>query len=167
MRKALFYLLSDTSPDEQLSAQEALACSLAAQRWRNGQRVLLFCCDQQQAERLDEALWQREPASFAPHNLVGEGPRYGAPVELAWPEKRASSSRDLLITLSPQFADFATAFHEVIDFVPNEDTLKQLARERYKAYRGAGFTLTTVTPPEPEASQVAADNIKDSDGQDI
>lgn len=55
--------------------------------------------------------------------------------------------RDLLIALLPQFADFATAFHEVVDFVPYEDTLKQLARDRYKAYRSVGFHLTTATPP--------------------
>lgn len=33
----------------------------------------------------------------------------------------------------------------MIDFVPYEDSLKQLARERYKAYRMAGFNLNTAT----------------------
>ena len=32
-----------------------------------------------------------------------------------------------LINLQSQFADFATAFHEVIDFVPIDEQLKQLA----------------------------------------
>ena len=82
-----------------------------------------------------------------PHNLAGEGPHYGAPVELCWPGKRGNAPRDLLIALLPQFADFATAFHEVVDFVPYEDTLKQLARDRYKAYRSVGFHLSTSTPP--------------------
>lgn len=49
--------------------------------------------------------------------------------------------RDLLINLQSQFADFATAFHEVIDFVPIDEQLKQLARERYKIYRSVGFTF--------------------------
>ncbi|MGP4883628.1 DNA polymerase III subunit chi, partial [Klebsiella pneumoniae] len=75
----------------------------------------------------------------------GEGPRGGAPVEIAWPQKRNSSPRDILISLRLNFADFATAFAEVIDFVPYEDNLKQLARERYKAYRMAGFNLNTAT----------------------
>ena len=52
-----------------------------------------------------------------------------------------------MICLQTEFADFATAFHEVIDFVPYEDALKQLARERYKIYRSVGFQLTTATPP--------------------
>lgn len=60
-------------------------------------------------------------------------------------KKRNSSPRDILISLRTSFADFATAFTEVVDFVPYEETLKQLARERYKAYRVAGFNLNTAT----------------------
>src|SRR5690606_41942243 len=69
--------------------------------------------------------------------------RSGAPVEIAWPQKRNSSARDILISLRTDFADFATAFTEVVDFVPYEESLKQLARERYKAYRLAGDRKST------------------------
>ncbi|MBW7981752.1 DNA polymerase III subunit chi [Enterobacillus tribolii] len=148
MKQATFYLLTHPTPEgAPLTAVEALTCDLAAAAYRNGKRIQIACQDQDQAHRLDEALWQRDPHAFIPHNLAGEGPRFGAPVELSWPEKRSSAPRDILISLLPQFADFATAFHEVIDFVPSEDELKQLARERYKAYRSAGFHLTTATPP--------------------
>lgn len=112
-----------------------------------GKRVLIACEDQIQAEKLDEILWQREPYQFVPHNLAGEGPRYGAPVELCWPTKRGSSARDILINLQSTFADFATTFHEVIDFVPTDEHLKQLARERYKTYRNMGFNLIMAAPP--------------------
>jgi hypothetical protein len=56
-----------------LSAVEQLVCDIAAERWRNGKRVLIACEDEQQAIRLDEALWARPPESFVPHNLAGEG----------------------------------------------------------------------------------------------
>lgn len=147
MKQATFYLLDNAEPSGALSAHEAVACAVAANGFRSGKRVLIACESQEQAQRLDEALWQREPHEFVPHNLAGEGPHYGAPVELCWPGKRGNAPRDLLIALLPQFADFATAFHEVVDFVPYEDTLKQLARDRYKAYRSVGFHLTTATPP--------------------
>lgn len=147
MKNATFYLIEQAGPTEGLSTTEALACSLAAERWRAGRRVLIACESQEQAERLDEALWQRDANQFVPHNLAGEGPKYGAPVELCWPAKRGNAPRDLLISLLPQFADFATAFHEVIDFVPYEDEPKQLARERYKIYRSVGFQLTTTAAP--------------------
>ncbi|MGL9736094.1 MAG: DNA polymerase III subunit chi [Symbiopectobacterium sp.] len=147
MKKATFYLLEHSNDVDGISACEALACELAAERWRSGQRVLIACEDEQQALRLDDALWQCDTSAFVPHNLAGEGPRQGAPVELAWPQRRGSTSRDVLISLLPQFADFAITFHEVIDFVPHEESLKPLARDRYKAYRSVGFQLTTATPP--------------------
>ncbi len=147
MKSATFYLLEQPPPQADLQAHEWLACQFAADQWRAGKRVLIACENQLQAEKLDEALWQREPHQFVPHNLAGEGPRYGAPVELCWPQKRGNAPRDILINLLPQFADFATAFHEVIDFVPIDENLKQLARERYKSYRSVGFNLTTATPP--------------------
>lgn len=149
MKNATFYLLDNDTHAEGLSAVEQLVCELAADGFRAGKRVLIACEDEQQAIRLDEALWRRDAHAFVPHNLAGEGPRYGAPVELAWPQRRGSAPRDILISLLPQFADFATAFLEVIDFVPYEDTQKQLARERYKAYRVAGFHLTTATYTPP------------------
>jgi len=40
----------------------------------------------------------------------------------------------------------------VIDFVPYEESLKQLARDRYKAYRSVGFQLNTATPPSPQTT---------------
>lgn len=150
MKNATFYLLETDTPVAALSALEALACELAETRWREGKRVLIACEDEAQAIRLDEALWQRPASAFVPHNLAGEGPKYGAPVELAWPQRRGNAPRDLLISLLPYFVDFATAFHEVIDFVPTEESLKQLARERFKAYRSVGFHLNTATPPVPK-----------------
>ena len=140
MKNATFYLLDNDATADGLSAVEQLVCDVAAERFRAGKRILIACEDEQQAIRLDEALWSRPAESFVPHNLSGEGPRGGAPVEIAWPQKR-----NLLISLRANFADFATAFTEVIDFVPYEDSLKQLARERYKAYRMAGFNLNTAT----------------------
>ncbi|MDU1085069.1 MAG: DNA polymerase III subunit chi [Leclercia adecarboxylata] len=118
MKNATFYLLDNDTQQDGLSAVEQLVCEIAAERWRGGKRVLIAC---------------------------EEGPRGGAPVEIAWPQKRNSSPRDILISLRTGFADFATAFTEVVDFVPHEDSLKQLARERYKAYRLAGFNLNTAT----------------------
>ncbi|WP_367680605.1 DNA polymerase III subunit chi [Candidatus Fukatsuia anoeciicola] len=130
-----------------LYSYEILACKLASKYWRSGKRILINCENKIQAQRLDKILWQRIPEEFIPHNLVGDGPKDGAPVELAWPEQYGNSSRDLLINLLPQLTDFTITFHQVIDFVPCEENLKQLARERYKSYRRAGFRLITTILP--------------------
>ncbi len=72
-------------------------------------------------------------------------PRGGAPVEIARPQKRSNGPRDILISLRTKLLQILRrAFTEVVDFVPYEETLKQLARERCKAYRVvAGFNLNT------------------------
>ncbi len=72
MKKGTFYQLTQASPLPDLEAHEWLACELAAQLWRNGKRVLIACETQQQAEKIDETLWQRDPHQFVPHNLAGE-----------------------------------------------------------------------------------------------
>lgn len=140
MKQVTFYLLRENSPPDGITTAKTLAGKLAITHWRTGKRILIACENEQQAIALDDELWQIADA-FVPHNLAGEGPAQGAPVELSWPERRSATKRDLLITLLPEFADFATAFHEVIDFVPDETTLKQRARVRYKSYRDTGFHL--------------------------
>ncbi|WP_233143519.1 DNA polymerase III subunit chi [Aggregatibacter actinomycetemcomitans] len=143
-KNAQFYLLSDASPAQtNLSAVESLACNLAASAWRLGKRVLLACENEAQALNIDEALWQREPDEFVPHNLSGEATTYSTPIEISWTGKRNAQSRDLLINLQPQLPEFINSFNQIIDFVPAEEQQKALARERYKQLRQLGWELST------------------------
>lgn len=146
MKQVTFYLLEGNQSYGELSTTEALACRLATEYWRTGKWLLIACEDQNQAKRLDNALWEFEPYAFVPHNLIGEGPKLGAPVELLWRGLKSNSSRDILISLDLQFSDFATTFSQIVDFVPDDDDLKKLARDRYRAYRSIGFHLTTTIP---------------------
>ncbi|AFP85109.1 DNA polymerase III subunit chi [secondary endosymbiont of Ctenarytaina eucalypti] len=147
MKNATFYLIAQYTSITGLTAVERLACYLAAKNWQEGKWSLIACENDVQATKLDEALWATTPNAFVPHNLSGEGPSYGAPVEICWPQCRGNVPRELLISLLPTCADFAFSFQEVIDFVPNQDALKELARDRYKAYRRSGFLLTTAESP--------------------
>ncbi|SSY84834.1 DNA polymerase III subunit chi [Aggregatibacter actinomycetemcomitans] len=143
-KNAQFYLLSDASPAQtNFSAVESLACNLAASAWRLGKRVLLACENEAQALNIDEALWQREPDEFVPHNLSGEATTYATPIEISWTGKRNAQSRDLLINLQPQLPEFINSFNQIIDFVPAEEQQKALARERYKQLRQLGWELST------------------------
>ncbi|MFZ7260577.1 DNA polymerase III subunit chi [Avibacterium avium] len=142
-KQAQFYILQKTQPKVPLSAMETLACNLAAQAWRLGKKVLISCESEEQAFRLDEALWAREPEEFVPHNLSGEITQYATPIEISWAGKRNAQWRDLLINLQAQAPDFIASFNQVIDFVPNEESQKAVARERYKQYRQLGWQLST------------------------
>ncbi|TEA26775.1 DNA polymerase III subunit chi [Candidatus Schmidhempelia bombi] len=158
MKKVLFYLFSQSGKSYQIEqgetilAHEYLACQKALIAWQKRQRVLIACQSQIQAEKIDEFLWQLDTAHFLPHNLAGEGPRGGAPVEICWPERRATGARQLLINLQEQVAEFSAMYQDIIDFVPFDEAEKQLARERYKAYKNIGFHLKTI-PVEIDESE--------------
>ena len=98
---------------------------LPAQAWRLGKRVLIACGEtEEQAFLIDEALWQRDPNEFVPHNLSGEATQYAPPIEISWKGKRNAQRRDLLINLQMEVPDFSHSFTQLIDFVPVEETQK-------------------------------------------
>ena len=144
MKTATFYLLPTTGHTD-AEAQLALACQLVTERYRLGQSLFLCVESQEQGWQLDEMLWQQDPDSFVPHSLSDEPTAHQAPVEIGTGLPRRN--RQLLINLSQQAPAFAGRFAEVVDFVPTDDSLKQLARERYKQYRAVGFTLQTQAVP--------------------
>ncbi|MGB7997780.1 DNA polymerase III subunit chi [Photobacterium halotolerans] len=144
MSHATFYIIDDAAPEARLK----LAGQQAAWWYQQGQSVFLLAETREQAEWLDEYLWQQDPDNFVPHNLIGEGPRQGSPVEIGWPGLRHSGRRAVLINLSQDAPNFAVTFAQVVDFVPCDEKLKQQARERYKAYRLAGIQLQTTPAPE-------------------
>ncbi|HDR1815257.1 TPA: DNA polymerase III subunit chi [Pasteurella multocida] len=136
-KHAQFYLLSEQAQIEKM------ACDFAASAWRLGKRVLIACETEQQALDIDEALWAREADEFVPHNLSGEVTTYATPIEVSWKGKRNAQRRDLLINLQTEVPDYVSSFTQVIDFVPVEEHLKVLARERYKQLRQLGWQLST------------------------
>lgn len=142
-KQARFYVIEKNSRQDGLSAEEALACDLAANAWRLGKKVLIACETEQQALNLDEALWQRDPEQFVPHNLSGEATTYATPIEISWKGKRNAQRRDLLISLQTEVPEFINSFNQIIDFVPADETEKARARERYKQYRQMGWQLGT------------------------
>ncbi|NBI12399.1 DNA polymerase III subunit chi [[Haemophilus] felis] len=136
-KSAQFYLLNNEQKTEDM------ACDLAASAWRLGKRVLIACETEQQALDIDEALWQREPEEFVPHNLSGETTSSPTQIEISWQGKRNAQRRDVLINLQQRLPDYVSSFNQLIDFVPVEEAQKALARERYKQLRELGWQLST------------------------
>ena len=149
--QVMFYLLDDekvknesTDTKENLDARDTSsafyhACLQASHFYRQNQRVFIYTHDQTQAEQIDELLWAFESDSFVPHNLVGEGPKQGAPVEISYQPPRGR--RAVLINLTETMPTFANQFQFIVDFVPSDETLKQQARERFKTCRQWGFQV--------------------------
>lgn len=148
----MFYLLSDTKVSDDNQTDDTVlnlhlyhACLQAAYFYRNNQRVFIYTQDQQSAHDIDEMLWGFEPDSFVPHNLTGEGHKNGSPVEISW--QAPTNRRPVLINLTSTVPNFANQFSTIIDFVPTDETLKQQARDRFRACRQWGFEVKNQPAP--------------------
>ena len=139
---ALFYLLEHLDePDSDIPAHFDLGARLASEHYRQGKRVFIYVDNREDAHLIDQHLWAFEADSFVPHNLQGEGPHSGAPVEIG--QTPPVSKRSVLINLATTVPDFIRRFEQVFDFVPADDKRKQLARQRYKQLRDMGVQLAT------------------------
>lgn len=145
MSQALFYVLEPTSPTASQEGLLKFVCQLAHYYYSENARVYILSDNKEQALLIDEILWQSDVYEFTPHNLIGEGPKSGSPIEIGWGTLRASGRRHVLINLAQEVATFAVSFAQVVDFVPCEEKSKQHARERYKIYRNAGRAMQTET----------------------
>ena len=136
---ATFYQLDVNSQD---AKQDILkACShLLLETIKKRKWTTVLCTDKQQAEDVDEFVWQHPVDSFIPHNLAGEGPKQGTPAEITW-LGQALNSRHTLINLSQSMIENHRQYQHIIDFVPVEETQKQQARARYKQYKSAGCNM--------------------------
>ncbi|WP_199820774.1 DNA polymerase III subunit chi, partial [Alteromonas abrolhosensis] len=77
---------------------------------------------------------------FVPHNLYGEGPQSGTPVEICWrPEQVAR--RQMVVNVGSGMVPSPNQHRQIIDFVPVDENAKQAARVRYKNYQQAGCNM--------------------------
>ncbi|HEY7865637.1 MAG TPA: DNA polymerase III subunit chi [Psychromonas sp.] len=145
MSQVVFYVFcaEEKSGSLALSAHFAHACGIAAFFYSQNKKVFIYTDTQQDAFSVDEYLWQFDGDSFVPHNLLGEGPKFGTPVEISW--QAPLHPRPILINLSQKTPDFAINFQQIIDFVPFSEPEKIAARIRYSAYKKMGLTLSTQT----------------------
>jgi DNA polymerase-3 subunit chi len=138
MPKIDFYILSDPNPTSHLQ----LVCRLVEKAYKNRHRIYIHAHNKAQAYAVDELLWTYREDSFLPHNLYGEGPEPAPPIQIGFdavPEKH----RDILINISHDIPEFYTQFARILECVPNDAQLQELAREHYRLYRAQGHTITT------------------------
>ncbi|MCL1141997.1 DNA polymerase III subunit chi [Shewanella gaetbuli] len=144
MTQALFLLMPENhQASNAIDSVYLAACQIAEQHYRQQKLVYIHCNDKQQAYAIDELLWQFEPSAFVPHNLKGEGPAQGSPVEIGFDKLGPNKSRQVLINLADQAPHFAVNLAQIIDFVANDDALKGIARKRYREYQTLGCQVTT------------------------
>ena len=113
--------------------------------WRRARlrpHVLVLCPDAHFMQRLDARLWTVHPESFLAHAPVGPDAERNAmqPILLACDVVRDNKPEVLInggLELPPDLSGFA----HIVDFVDDWDaSLRQAARERFRAYRQLGLS---------------------------
>jgi DNA polymerase-3 subunit chi len=106
-------------------------------------RVLLFSRDADRLARLDTALWTFSALDFVPHVSVDSPLADRTPVLLAGTLQGATPSCPVLINLDddvpPELPSLQGRFERLIEIVSRDDDDRRRARERFRAYRDAGF----------------------------
>ena len=135
MARADFYLIQkERFREEPL----LLVCELARKAHDANLWTLVLARDAEQAERLDELLWEFDEDAYIPHQLAGDDEDELAPVLIATPETD-TPMRPLVINLRDE--PVGGTFDRVLEVVPADDSARGPLRERWKQYQARGLEL--------------------------
>jgi DNA polymerase-3 subunit chi len=115
-------------------------CRLAEQFFAEGKRVLITVQDENQGITLDRFMWVWDKGSFIPHAYDnGSVDCLDEPIVITSGEENPNAAA-VLIMGKPCSLKFVRRFEQVVDFAETYDTaLAEQARQRFAAYRNAGF----------------------------
>jgi len=133
--RADFYLIQkDRFREEPL----LLVCELARKAHDANLWTLVLARDDEQAQRLDELLWEFDADAYIPHQLAGDDEDELTPVLIATPDAD-TPMRALVINLRDEPVD--GSFDRVLEVVPADDSARGPLRERWKQYQSRGLEL--------------------------
>jgi DNA polymerase-3 subunit chi len=115
-----------------------LVCELAKKAFEAGNRVLVLARSLEQAEQLDEKLWEFDELAFVPHQIAGDDDDAITPVLIA-PPGSGTTDRALVINLRDECAP--GLFERVLEVVPADEEQRAGSRQRWKTYQHAGFEV--------------------------
>jgi len=115
-----------------------LVCELARKAHDANLWTLVLARDDEQAQRLDELLWEFDADAYIPHQLAGDEEDELTPVLIATPEAD-TPMRALVINLRDE--PVAGTFERVLEVVPADDSARGPLRERWKQYQSRGLEL--------------------------
>lgn len=136
MPRADFYLI--TTPRFRAEPLR-LVCELAKKATDAGLPTLVLVRSQEQAEALDDLLWDMGDDVFIPHQIAGADDDEEEAEVLIAPPAADVALRPLVINLRD--AAVEGAFDRVLEVVPADESARGPLRERWKQYQARGLEL--------------------------
>ena len=116
-----------------------LVCELAKRAFAREQPTLILARSREEAEALDEKLWEFDDNAFIAHQIAGDDDDAICAVLIVPPEV-ATTDRALVINLRDECAP--GLFERVLEVVAADDAQRLGSRQRWKLYQQAGFEVT-------------------------
>ena len=135
MLRADFYLIDKPRfRDDPL----LLVCELVKKAYAAEQPTLILARSTEQAEALDEKLWEFDDDSFIPHQLAGDDDDSITAVVIASPGV-ATADRPLVVNLRDECAE--GAYERVLEVVAADPAEREGSRVRWAEYKRRGFEV--------------------------
>jgi DNA polymerase III subunit chi len=115
-----------------------LVCELARRAYEAKLPTLILARSVEQAEALDEKLWEFDPDAFIPHQLAGEEDDEITAVLIVAPDA-STPDRALVINLRDVCAE--GAYDSVKEVVPADEAERTGSRERWREYQRRGYEV--------------------------
>jgi DNA polymerase-3 subunit chi len=135
MPRADFYLIAKPRFREE---PLRLVCELVRKAYAANLWTLVLARDAEQAEALDDLLWDMGDDAYLPHQLAGDEEDELTPVLIAAPDIDAPL-RALVVNLRD--AAVAGTVERVLEVVPADESARGASRERWKQYKARGFEV--------------------------
>jgi len=139
MPRADFYLIAKP---RFLEKPLLLVCELARKACDSGQPLLILAASSQQADILDELLWEFDEDAYIPHQIAGTDEDDDLTPVLIVPPAFEAPMRPLVLNLRPEAVQ--GGFERVLEVVPADSSAREPLRERWKQYQARGFDLKKI-----------------------
>jgi DNA polymerase-3 subunit chi len=132
------------------SAQkQKIVCDIVEKCYLANKRAVVYAKDKEEANTLDQLLWNWKQSSFLPH-LRSESlnTSFEEPIVIT-SQIEDSFDYNTLILLDAVAQETLNKFHTAIEFVEKYDITRLTeSRERYKMYKANKYNIETMQPGE-------------------
>lgn len=132
MAKVSFYLF-EKSNERQVQS----TCRLCRKILKQPAQIWLYCDNPDLQQQLDEQLWTFDPGSFIPHGIDQEQ------ATICISSRLPEQSDWIVFNFNNQALEHIYKFSHIIEIIENNESAKQLGREKFKQYRRLGIEPRT------------------------
>jgi len=139
--KIAFYILNNESS---LKGRALYTCRIIEKAYDNNHKIYIHTASLEETQNFDIQLWTFSDISFVPHEIYNQESNL-EPRILIGHNEPPKGSNDILINLTSEIVPSYQQFNHLIEVVPNDNNLKDLARKRFQIYQKEGYPIEVFT----------------------